>query len=105
MPSTRTMGLVVVRQNLFGEVMEEQVEIHDVALLPQILQTNIMIFLKQVDVAELGPPALSRHVGQAVASSGTHPDDVREADAAVHKAVQHAAGEHAPHATSLEHEG
>ena len=84
--------------------MKQQVKIHNIVLAQQILQTDIMILLQQINIAELGPSALPRHVGKSVACPGTDPYDIRKTDAPVHKAVEHAAGKHTTHASTFEHQ-
>ncbi len=94
--------LVVVGKYVFRKLPEQQVEIHDIPFLQQILQPDVIVFFQQVDIAVLGTPALTGHIGKSVAGSGTDADGIGKANATVHKAVEHTASEDAAHAAALQ---
>ena len=55
------------------KLLEQQVEIHDIPLLQQILQSDVIVFFQQVDIAVFGTPALTGHIGKSVAGSALTP--------------------------------
>ena len=67
--------LVVVGKYVSGNP-EQQVEIHDIPLLQQILQSDVIVFFQQVDIAVFGTPALTGHIRKSVAGSGTDADGI-----------------------------
>lgn len=94
--------LVVVGKYVFRKLLEQQVEIHDIPLLQQILQSDVIVFFQQVDIAVLGTPALTGHIRKSVAGSGTDTDGIGKANATIHKAVEHTASEDAAHTAALQ---
>ena len=89
---------------MLGKLTEQQVEIHDVTFLQQIFQSDIIILLQQVYIAVPGTSPLPRHVRQSVACTRADTNRIRKADAPVHEIVQHAAGEYASHASTLQNQ-
>ena len=67
-------------------------------------ETDIIIFFQQVDIAVPGTSPLPRHVRQSVACTRADTNRIRKADAPVHEIVQHAAGEYASHASTLQNQ-
>ena len=94
--------LVVVGKYVFRKLLEQQIEIHDIPLLQQILQSDVIVFFQQVDIAVLGTPALTGHIGKSVAGSGTDADGIGKANATIHKVVEHTASEDAAHTATLQ---
>ena len=73
-------------------------------LIPEIFQSDVMVFLKHVDVAVLCTSALMRHERKSVAGSCRHTDHIWELDVMVHHVVEYSTGENASHASSFKDE-
>ena len=69
-----------------------------------MFETDVAILFEQVDIAVTGATALRRHIRQSVARTGTHANRVGETYAAIHQAVEHAAGEHTAHTAPFEYQ-
>ena len=89
---------------MLGKLLKQQVEVHDITFLQQIFQTDILVLLQQINITVLGAAALTGHVRKSVTGSGAYSDSIGEADATVHKAVQHTASEHSAHAATFKNQ-
>ena len=100
----RKVCLVIIRDYLFGEVLEEKLVVHYATLREQVLESYIMVLVHQVYVAGLGPAPLSGHVWQSVACSGADSYGEREADSLVHEAVKHTASEYSSKSSTFQYQ-
>ena len=89
---------------MLGKLLKQQVEVHDITFLQQIFQTDILVLLQQINITVLGAAALTGHVRKSVTGSGAYSDSIGEADATVHKAVQHATSKDSAHATAFKNQ-
>ena len=74
-------------------------------LRPKVFHANEAVLLEHVDVGEFGAAALAAQVGQPVARPRRYTYAIGEGDVVVEEIVEHARGEHAAHAASLEYKG
>lgn len=44
---------------MFGKFIEKQIEVKDITFPEQMFQTDIIVLLQQVDIAELSAPTLA----------------------------------------------
>ena len=78
--------------------------VEDAALGEQMAQADVVVLRQQVDVADVRAARLARHIGEPVARSGRHGDDVAEVDLVLHKSVENARREDAAHASTLQNQ-
>ena len=69
---------------MFGKFIEKQIEVKDVTFPEQMFQTDIIVLLQQVDIAELCTPTLAGCIRQTIASSCRHPDRIRKTNIMIH---------------------
>ena len=88
---------------MFGKLAEQQVEIHDITLLKQIFDTDIIILFQQIDIAEFRSTPLSGHIRESVASSGRDAYRIRKTNLLIHKVVQNPTSKDTTHTTTFKY--
>ena len=95
---------IIVWQDFFREMLVKQFLVKDAMFAPQMLDTDIMILIQQIDIAEFCTPSLTGHIRKPVARTRRYSYSVRKPDFVIHQIIQHATGKYPTHASSFQYQ-
>lgn len=85
-------------------MLVKQFLVKDAMFAPQMLDTDIMILIQQIDIAEFCTPSLTGHIRKPVARTRRYSYSVRKPDFVIHQIIQHATGKYPTHASSFQYQ-
>ena len=89
---------------MFRKLIEQQIEIENIPFFKQMFQTDIIVFLQQVNITVFSTSSLARCIGQPVARTGRNSYRIRKPDIMIHKIIKHAASKYSAHSPALQHQ-
>ena len=97
-------GVIIERIIALRINIENVIQINIPPASQEMAPADVIVMLQQVDVAETRAAALSRDIRDAITRSCRDTDRIGKTDAMIHKAIEHADGEDAAHAASLQNQ-
>ena len=89
---------------MFRKLIEQQIEIENIPFFKQMFQTDIIVFLQQVNITVFSTSSLARCIGQPVARTGRNSYRIRKPDIMIHKIIKHTASKYSAHSPALQHQ-